>query len=529
MIFKNTLAVVSLTILMACNAKNKEISPPVKTLEAATVQGNFSAPTTKYLDSLSISRFIDSFPLLKEITPDLQNFYQGRNYSYAWFTHNGMIEQAGNLYNKIKNVEEEGVDSSKLFYQQEFSNYMDYPYEPAAENDSSLLMAELMLTAQYLQYAKTVWVGLKEKESLALQWLLPRKKISYTQTLDSLLSGKDVLANPPVYMQYYLLKDYLKKYRLAEKADTVKIPITRSPLKKGDSSYIIAAARYKLFLLGDIKEYMPLGKFDEGLDTAVRKFQARMGFGVTGKLAKAEIDELNISIHQRVEALLVNMERCRWVTNNNTKTYLIVNIPEFKLHAIQDNALLWSMNVVVGKNQHKTVVFNGNIKYVVFSPYWNIPYNIIKNETLPALRKNPSYLKRHNMEWIGNSIRQKPGPNNSLGLVKFLFPNSHSIYLHDTPAKSLFKETNRAFSHGCIRVSEPQKLAAYLLKNDTTWNEKNIRGAMNSGKERTVTLREPMPVFIAYFTSWVASDGSLNFRRDIYERDQKLLSMIVSQ
>ncbi len=529
MTFKNTLITGLLSMLLACNAKSKQNDEPIETPESTTIQGNFSAPTSRQFDSLYIAMFIDSFPLFKEIESDLHNFYRGRNYSYAWFTEAGMIEQAGNLYNKIKNAAEEGIQISKLFYQEDFSNVMDYPYESSVADDTTKLGAELMLTAQYLQYAKIVWVGLKEKESLAMEWLLPRKKISYTQTLDSLLSGKDILDNPPVYKQYYLLKDYLKKYRLVEKADTVKVPATKLSLKKGDSSYIITAARYKLFLLGDAKEFRPLARFDKNLDSTVRRFQARMGLRVTGKLSKIEIDELNISIHNRIETILVNLERCRWVTNNDNQTYLIVNIPEFKLHAIQNDKLLWSMSVVVGKNQHKTVVFNGKIQYVVFSPYWNIPYSIMKNEILPAIRKNPNYLKRHNMEWNGNSIRQKPGPNNSLGLVKFLFPNSHSIYLHDSPAKSLFNETNRAFSHGCIRVAEPQKLATYLLKNDSSWNERNIKEAMNAGEEKYITLDEMMPVFIAYFTSWVASDGALNFRKDIYERDQNLLTMIVSK
>ncbi len=254
-----------------------------------------------------------------------------------------------------------------------------------------------------------------------------------------------------------------------------------------------------------------------------------MGLSVNGKLSKTDIAELNVGIRQRIESLLVNLERTRWVTNNNTGTYLVVNIPEFKLHAIEDNVRVWSMNVVVGKNQHKTVVFNGKIQYIVFSPYWNIPYNIMTNETLPALRNNSNYLRSHNMEWNGNSIRQKPGPNNSLGLVKFLFPNSHSIYSHDSPAKSLFKETNRAFSHGCIRVAEAQKLAHYLLKNDTTWTSAKIAAAMNAGKEKYVTLPEAVPVFIAYFTAWVAADGALNFRKDIYERDKDLLAMIVTE
>ncbi|RYG16082.1 MAG: murein L,D-transpeptidase [Chitinophagaceae bacterium] len=525
--FKNLL-IICYVLLSACNAVNKkQDKKPAPTV--TSVQGNFIEPTTKQFDSTAIAKFTDSFPLFKKLSADLFNFYRARNYSYAWFSEKGMIEQAGNLYNKVKNVEEEGILSSKLAYQKELSNIMDDSYSWEEADRIKVIVAELMLTAQYLQYANTVWVGLQEKESLSVDWLLPRKKISYSQTLDSLLSGKDVLSNAPVFRQYYLLKDYLKKYRLVEKVDTVKIPLSKTILKKGDSSSVIKAARYKLWLLGDVKEQNPSSKFDDSFETALESFQSRMGLPVTGKFGKADVAELNISIHQRIESLLVNMERSRWVTYNTTGNYLVVNIPEFKLHAFEHDVAVWNMNVVVGKNQHRTVVFNGNIRYVVFSPYWNIPPNIMKNETLPALRRNPNYLRLHNMEWHGNTIRQKPGPNNSLGLVKFLFPNSHSIYLHDSPAKSLFKETSRAFSHGCIRVADAEKLANYLLRNDTSWTQEKIAAAMRAGEERFITLNKPVPVFIAYFTAWVTPDGSLNFRKDIYERDKELLAMMISQ
>ncbi len=258
--------------LSACNATSKKKEPPVLLPVVATVQGNFIAPSTKYFDSTAIAVFIDSFPLFKKVNADLYKFYRGRNFSFAWFSDNGMIEQAGNLYNKIKNVDEEGVQSSKLAYQQEFNNVMDDIYRWSENDNSKIVKAELMLTAQYLQYAKIVWVGVLEKESLALQWLLPRKKVSYSQTLDSLLSGKDILENPPVFRQYYLLKDYLKKYRLVEKADTIKVPLTKSTLKNGDSSNTVSAARYKLFLLGDLKDYTPLAKFDDVLEEAIRHF-----------------------------------------------------------------------------------------------------------------------------------------------------------------------------------------------------------------------------------------------------------------
>jgi murein L,D-transpeptidase YcbB/YkuD len=182
------------------------------------------------------------------------------------------------------------------------------------------------------------------------------------------------------------------------------------------------------------------------------------------------------------------------------------------------------MNVVVGTATNSTVIFTGNLKYVVFSPYWNVPPGILKKEVLPGIARDPSYLSRHNMERYGNGqVRQKPGPRNSLGLVKFLFPNNYSIYLHDTPSKNLFKEDKRAFSHGCIRVSEPAWLATWLLRADSTWTDAAIDKAMHASKEKYVTLKNEIPVFIGYFTAWVDREGRLNFRDDIYGHDKKMM------
>ena len=509
-------------IFYSCKTK-KDKTPEIKVDES--IQGNFSTQTEKILDTTSLQHFIDSFPKFSSIQNEIKTFYTGRNYAYAWFDSAGMIEQAANLFNRIKNISDEGIDSNKMVYQKELNDLMD---QAGQQHDSSALKTELMLTAQYLTYAKTVWTGLDEKESIAMEWLLPRKKIEYTQMLDSLLSGKDVLTDPPVYKQYYLLKDYLKKYRSAEKSDTGKIVTKLATIKRGDSLPEVAAIRHKLFLLNDVTDNSGSKAFDEELEVAIKSFQQRFGLKQTGQVKKAELDELNVSITERIQQILVNMERSRWVTKDAAKDYLLVNIPEYKLHVIENDSLAWDMNVVVGKNQSKTVVFNGDLKYVVFAPYWNVPSSILKNEVLPGIKRNKNYLANHNMEWNGGSVRQKPGRNNSLGLVKFLFPNSHSIYLHDTPSKSLFSETNRAFSHGCIRLAEPKKLATYLLRNDSSWTNIKIDSAMNGGKEKYVTLKKTLPVFIVYFTAWVSSEtGKLNFRKDIYQRDSRLLEMLL--
>lgn len=221
------------------------------------------------------------------------------------------------------------------------------------------------------------------------------------------------------------------------------------------------------------------------------------------------------------------MERTRWLPIDVRGRYLAVNIPEFVLHAYYDDSLLWNMNVVVGKDVNKTVIFAGKISEIVFSPYWNVPPGILKKEVLPGIQKDKTYLEKHHMEMFGGTVRQKPGPWNSLGAVKFLFPNSHSIYLHDTPSKNLFQESKRAFSHGCIRVAEPQRLAMYLLNDNTSYTEEKIVQAMNSGKEQFAVVKDPMPVFITYFTAWVDRQGQLNFREDIYNRDRELADLLM--
>jgi murein L,D-transpeptidase YcbB/YkuD len=200
-----------------------------------------------------------------------------------------------------------------------------------------------------------------------------------------------------------------------------------------------------------------------------------------------------------------------------------VNIPQFSLTAYNKENIIFKCKVVVGKSTNKTMIFKGDMKYIVFSPYWNIPESIIKKEILPKLQKNPNYLEQNNMEWWnGGKIRQRPGVDNALGLVKFVFPNSYNIYLHDTPSKHLFNAEKRTFSHGCIRISEPVKMIEYLLQNDSSWNSERIYNAMYGGYERQVQLKKNIPVYIVYFTAFVDEKGLLNFRKDIYNRDEAL-------
>ncbi len=521
-------------ILLACgdeqkkrevNSKNGPVSNYVE-ITAASIAGNFSSQSALKFDSASINSFFIQYPLLAPFQKNIRNFYQRRNFAYAWHDQNGLIQQAWNLYNRIQNLQQEGVQVKVPYL-----NKVDSLVETGnISNKVSETDIDLMLTSYYFFFAEKIWVGLDESQTRKIDWFLPRKKVDYEIWLDSLLvmPGGFSKTEEPVYRQYNLLKTYLSKYtKLNETHAWNPLVAKKNSYRLGDSAVVIQDIKKRLHLLGDMNNLSKTNLFDLPLETGVKKFQYRFGMKPDGVIGQQMLRELNTPLNKRIEQIIVNIERSRWLPDQVKGKYLAVNIPEFKLHAYHDDSLLWSMNVVVGKAVHKTVVFSGNLKYVVFSPYWNVPPGILKNEVLPGIKRNNNYLASHHMEWNGGQVRQKPGPWNALGQVKFLFPNSYSIYLHDTPSKSLFKEERRAFSHGCIRVAEPKELAAYLLNGDANWNEQKIITAMNSGKEHSVTLKESMPVFIAYFTSWVDRTGLLNFREDIYERDSRLAELVV--
>jgi murein L,D-transpeptidase YcbB/YkuD len=492
-----------------------------------TIPGNFSRQNTLTFDSTKIRVFLSKYPEFNQYTAQIKLFYQNRKFAYAWFEGGRLIEQAGNLLVRVRHLKDDGI-------------YEETPYQTVVDSllNGQLLQSqhkagnpnlELMLTAQYFAFSKLAWEGMNSSASAATKWYLPRKRVSYNSYLDSILKfpSPQFAATEPVYRQYELLKAYLKRYRQLSSIDKWQ------PITKNQNPLVFSlAVRKRLYKLGDYKGDTLKTTNTKEISGALKHFQDRHGLVQTGLLDNATLSELNVPLTKRIQQILVNMERSRWLPVSLSGDYLAVNIPEYRLHVYHADSLLWSCNVVVGKTTNPTTVFYGEIKYVVFSPYWNIPNSIVRNEVLPGIKKNANYLAVHNMEITGQAnglpvIRQKPGPQNSLGRVKFLFPNNYNIYLHDTPSKSLFGENSRSFSHGCIRVSEPEKLAAFLLK-DMNWNAEKIRKAMFTGKERTVTVDQKTPVFIAYFTAFTSRDGSLNFRKDIYHRDQNLLNMMIA-
>ena len=333
-----------------------------------------------------------------------------------------------------------------------------------------------------------------------------------------------------LYPQYYLLLEALKTYSTAKKSGKWNfIQANKKQFKPLDTSFVISQIRKNLFMLGDISNDSGDSIYDAVLAAGVYSFQKRHGLKKQDIIDSRFIKPMNIPLQDRIEQILINMERCKWLPNEHSREYIIVNIPEFSLHAFSADSLVFTCRVVVGKGTNQTMIFKGDMKYVTFSPYWNVPESILKKEILPAIQKNPNYLKKNNMEWYNGNVRQRPGESNALGRVKFIFPNSFNIYLHDTPSKNLFDFEKRTFSHGCIRISEPMKMAKFLLSQDTKWDEQKMTDAMLSEKELTVKLEKAVPVYIVYFTSFVDEQGKLNFREDIYNRDNALKEILFNK
>ena len=487
--------------------------------------------TNIFLDSTAVENFMAEKKLDDGLARRIRSFYNTRNYQYAWFSSDGLTEQAlgfWNLHNHYTTYSEDTTLLDKAL-KKRMDNLISEDTLRISGSDKSIINTEITMTEHFIEFSlKNYEKGyIKRKE---MERFIPRKKENALQLADSLLTKKhkDDKYYEDVNEAYKKLKDQLQKYYdIAKNGGWQPISGEVKKLKKGSSSPTLVALKRRLMITGDMAGGDTSEFFTDTLDTGIKYFQTRHGFTPNGVISESLLKELNVPALTRVEQLLINLERMRWMPSQPDGNLILVNIPEFVLHVFEGRKKAFDMAVVVGKEGHNTMMFTGNLSQVVFSPYWNIPQSIVEKEILPAMNRNPNYLASQNMEVTGESdglpeIRQLPGGKNSLGKVKFLFPNSFNIYFHDTPAKSLFQQDKRAYSHGCIRLSEPDKMAEYLLRHQPEWTPSRIREAMNSGNEKFVKLKDPVPVFITYYTAWVDENGLLNFREDIYKRDLSL-------
>lgn len=527
--FQITLIALVILIIAGCNnSSSKKNNLPVKR-DTTITQINAYSPLE--IDSLKLEDYILKNDLKPSMAKEMRDFYKNRNYHFAWFGEDGLTEQARAFYNLHNTYVKANIDTST------YDKQLHTTMEKLLNDDSFILtpqevaQTELHLTQHFFKYTKEVYEGTIDPSQL--QWHIPKKKIDAVALLDSLIArnGTKLENWEPVNRFYPLLRNKLITYYEIDKKGGWDSIHLNKVYKPGDSGKVILTLKKRLSITGDYTGEDTSFKFTQQLETGLQHAQDRLGLNPDGVLGFQTAKELNVSVKDRIEQMLVNMERLKWMPNESSGTRLVANIPEFTLHVFNGDQQQFSMKIVVGTVAHNTVIFTDSLQYIVFNPYWNIPQSIVRNEILPAMRRDKNYLRKNNMEQTGVRngipvIRQRPGAFNALGRVKFIFPNNYSIYFHDTPAKNLFNLKDRAFSHGCIRLGQPERLAIYLLRNNPEWTDAKIHNLMQGGKNTWVKLDQKIPIYIVYFTAWVTKDGILNFRNDIYGHDAKMEKMM---
>lgn len=474
---------------------------------------------------------------------EMRRFYRQRQFQPAWSTVEGPLPHAGALVEAIPAVAAaEGLDPRRypadslaaLVKQVEEQKALDSP-----EARRRLADLDVELTFLYLTLAAHTAVGRVQPETLRIPWEDQSRNIDLDARLaKALQAGEEEVASSlrslaPPNSRYARLRDALTRYR--EIAGRGGWPAIPEGLEKGARGAGVAALRNRLMAEGDLprpqvqegQQAPPVSDvFDDALAQGLARFQQRHGLEPDGKLGEGTLAELNVPVEQRIRQIEINLERWRWMPSSLGDSYVWVNVPEFRMELIEGGKKTVDMAVVVGKQQSQTPVFSDVMEYIELNPEWNIPKSIAEEEILPKVASDPGYLARNNMEYVGEGanarIRQRPGPDNPLGQVKFMFPNEHDVYLHDTPADHLFSREERDFSHGCIRLERPVQFAEHLFRGHSEWSGGRIRQTIVSGEQKSIKLPKKLPVHILYFTAWVEDNGTVQFRKDVYGHDQRL-------
>jgi murein L,D-transpeptidase YcbB/YkuD len=528
------------TVATGCKSRKKGTSTssdneerteaPVTPRNTGINTGN--AYNNLFLDSSAVEKFITQQKLNDTIADRLRSFYNARNLEFAWFDTNGLNEQAYGF----RSLYDYSVDSSEsnksLEYRLNALMTGDLDSSISA-TDANIVKTELQLSQRFIAYFRDAhqdddnWVQEMEQ-------FVPAQKQEVLKLAETALSGK-IRENTSTRGIYGSLLKYLKTYTdLAKKGGWDSIPVEKKKYKTGDSSLVIATVKRRLQITGELQDQDTSDVFTDALDNAVKTFEAMHGHTPRGIINDTLIKEMNVPAIRLVQILLINIERMRWMPVEPEGRLIMVNIPEFMLHVYNRDKKEFDMAVVVGKEGKSTTMFSGNLNQVVFSPYWNLPNSIVREEILKSMSRNSNYLAQKHMEITGTRnglpvIRQLPGNDNPLGRVKFLFPNSFNIYFHDTNQKNLFNRDQRAYSHGCIRISDPVKMANYVLSDNPHWTPEKIDSAMNSGKEKYVRVKNPVPVLIMYYTAFTDEEGRLHFLDDIYGHDANMTPKMFTQ
>lgn len=488
----------------------------------------------------------------------LRHFYRRRDFQPAWIADGGPLPQLETLLQTVHQAPGDGLREmdydfwnlgTALRHDAFFSN------ESEGMNVRNLAALDVALTEVMLRYATHLSYGRVRPEELPPSFSgneelsirdLPGELANAMndKRMESFIEGLS-----PHHPQYRALKEMLQRYRQIQANGGWPLIGEGSKLEMGNTGARVKALHRHLTITGDLHAdaWLPNDRFSPPLEAAVKRFQYRHGLKADGIVGRRTLAALNIPVETRMMQLMLNMERWRWFPEDFGSRYVIVNIPAFELRVMDNQTEALSMRVIVGRKSRPTPVLSSQLTYLEVNPYWNIPQKIARCDLLAKIQGDPEYLVRQGIQvfdswqedapeldplgidWTSVSknhfpfrLRQKPASRNALGRLKFMFPNSQSVYIHDTPGKYLFNKTRRLFSSGCVRVEDPVALAVQLLK-DQHWDRRRLEKYIDHDQNRAIALQTPIPVYLVYFTAWTDAGGDIHFSDDIYNHDRRLL------
>jgi L,D-transpeptidase YcbB len=465
-------------------------------------------------------------------------FYRAREWQSAWVGAKRPLAQGSVLHETIGRAWEDGLPPAR-YRHDVAAAVLD---RLAARGDArlsdtlavrQLADLDLLLTEGFNRLARDLIAGMLSPSDAGLDYRIDAEPPPADLLLNRVLAGEapaDIVAQlRPSIPQYERMRAALLTFHELEARGGWALLQDDATLNEGDRGEAVSALRQRFIAGMDRAEASLAGSgavdpalFDADLKRAVQRFQERHAIAPDGAVGGSTLRELNHTLAERIAELQLNLDRWRWLPNDLGDRYVLVNIAGFELEVVDRGQVIETMNVVVGQQSMETPIFADSIRFVVVNPYWNVPDGIMERTIRPAMERDRNYLANHDMEIFEGRVRQRPGPKNSLGRYKFIFPNEHDVYLHDTPDDHLFSRTERAFSSGCVRIERPRDFAKMLLRLQSSQDPESVDAIRATGREQWLKLDRPLPVFLLYFTAWAQDDGSVRFHHDVYGRSEAM-------
>jgi L,D-transpeptidase YcbB len=541
-----------------CAATSATDSPPASAASPPGATASLTPAETQLLALIDSGKLADlRWPDFTDYRDRVRDFYAAGGNHLAWTTNGAPILQAGALIAQFKQAASEGLNPEDYDASRWDARVASLQPMPSPPSSDTLARFDLAITVSAMRLLSDLHSGRPTTERAKIAFKPEPGKFDVAEVLrNQVLPAANMQSvidsvQPP-YAGYARAKDALATYlKMAAEGDTKPLPIPDASIHPGSKYPPVMDLAARLSQLGDLPPNTDLsaiqGVYGGPLVDGVKQFQKRHGLDQDGVLGKGTVTELNRPLSYRVQQLQYTLERYRWIPSTFPQPPIVVNLPEFRLRTMRRQpAPFISMKVIVGKAfGRETPVFADYMRYVIFHPYWDVPTSIQRGELVPKIVRNPDYLADNDFEVVDSGgtvisdgdvtdgvlqglrsgayqIRQKPGKKNALGPIKFIFPNDYNVYLHGTPAISLFAKARRDFSHGCIRVENPAELATWVLRNNPGWDAARVDATLAGNDTLQVNLPKPIPVLIIYSTAVVEPDGEVHFFNDIYGYDKKL-------